>query len=101
MRWGLLQPKSKYCDCAWKKLYLQVVSIEFLYVLVNLADPVIELHVPRIISVNIAMLRFQFQKGRSCMREQPLSVSSTVLDDLHIPVDPQCLFIFTFDLELV
>ncbi|KAK1372445.1 F-box protein SKIP31 [Heracleum sosnowskyi] len=23
MRWGLLRPKSKYCDCAWKKLYLQ------------------------------------------------------------------------------
>ncbi|XP_063946240.1 F-box protein SKIP31 isoform X2 [Daucus carota subsp. sativus] len=23
MRWGLLRPKSKYCDCAWKKLYIQ------------------------------------------------------------------------------
>lgn len=23
MRWGLLRPKSKYRDCAWKKLYIQ------------------------------------------------------------------------------
>ncbi|KAL8101715.1 hypothetical protein AgCh_033562 [Apium graveolens] len=29
MRWGLLRPKSKYCDCAWKKLYLQIPESEW------------------------------------------------------------------------